>query len=128
MSVLDRLEAAFIQAAADNVKVLSAGFGYYEDVGALIQSMKNLNQQFAPNTLLLPELALNRNCNVDEEYSRLDEILSYNWFKSIDIIGEEFDQPIKNFKKIYKKAKDHGLRLKAHVGEFGTADDVIAVI
>ena len=31
---------------------------------------------------------------------------------------------IENFKSIYRRAKAEGLRLKAHVGEWGTADDV----
>lgn len=54
--------------------------------------------------------------------------MSYKWFKSIDICTDEFVQPIKNFKKIYRRAKDSGLRLKAHVGEFGTADDVMEAV
>ena len=33
-------------------------------------------------------------------------------------------QPIENFIPIYRRAKKEGLRLKAHVGEWGTADDV----
>jgi adenosine deaminase len=98
------------------------------DVEAFIHTMKNFNQQLAPNTILLPELAFERWCDVDKEFSRLDEILSYNWFKSVDINAGEFEQPIKNFKKIYRKAKEHGLRLKAHVGEFGTADDVMEAV
>lgn len=90
--------------------------------------MKSFNQQFAPNTILLPELAFARNCNTDKELLRLDKILSYNWFKSIDINTGESEQPIKNFKKIYRKSKEYGLRLKAHVGEFGTADDVMEAV
>lgn len=125
---LDRLEAAFIQAEADNISVLAASFGFDEDMESFIHTMKNFNQQLAPNTILLPELAFDRGCDVDKEFSRLDEILSYNWFKSVDIIGGEFDQPIRNFKKIYRKAKEYGLRLKAHVGEFGTADDVMEAV
>lgn len=125
---LDRLEAAFVQAEADNISVLAACFGFDEDMESFIHTMKNLNQQLAPNTILLPELAFDRGCDVDKEFSRLDEILSYNWFKSVDINGGEFDQPIRNFKKIYRKAKEYGLRLKAHVGEFGTADDVMEAV
>ena len=33
-------------------------------------------------------------------------------------------QPIENFKSIYHRAKSEGLKLKAHVGEWGTAADV----
>lgn len=125
---MDRLEAAFVQAGADNITVLSACFGFDENMNTFIDTMKSYNQKFAPNTVLLPELAFERWCDVYKEFSRLDEILSYNWFKSVDINAGEFDQPIKNFKKIYRKAKEHGLRLKAHVGEFGTADDVMEAV
>lgn len=132
---IKRLEAAFVQAAVDNISVLAASFGLDEkmniggmDVEAFIHTVKSFNQQFAPNTILLPELAFARWCDVDKEFSRLDEILSYNWFKSVDINAGESEQPIKNFKKIYRKAKEYGLRLKAHVGEFGTADDVMEAV
>ena len=84
--------------------------------------------KFAPNTILLPELALERGCDTDQVFSRIDEVLAYYWFKSIDINAGETEQPIKNFKKIYRKAKEYGLRLKAHVGEFGTADDVMEAV
>jgi adenosine deaminase len=129
---IKRLEAAFVQAAIDNISVLAASFGFDEEntIGGMepvtfIQTVKSLNQQFAPNTILLPELAFTRGCDTDRELLRLDEILSYNWFKSVDINAGECQQPIKNFKKIYRKAREYGLRLKAHVGEFGTADDVM---
>ena len=54
--------------------------------------------------------------------------MSHFWghkaFYSIDLYGNELAQPIENFKSIYRRAKAEGLRLKAHVGEWGTADDV----
>lgn len=132
---IKRLEAAFVQAANDNISVLAANFGLDEEtkiggmeIEAFIHTMKSFNQQFAPNTFLLPELAFPRACDTDMELARLDEVLSYNWFKSIDINAGESEQPIKNFRKIYRKAKEYGLRLKAHVGEFGTADDVMEAV
>jgi len=123
---IQRLEAGFVQAASDNISVLAASFGYADK--EFIDTMTSYNEKFAPNTRLLPELAFGRDCDTDYELSRLDEILSYNWFKSIDINGDEKAQPIKNFKKIYRKAKEYGLRLKAHVGEFGKADDVMEAV
>lgn len=126
---IKRLQAAFVQAASDNISILAASIGFNdENMEKFIQTMKSFNQQFAPNTILLPELDFARGCDTDYELSRLDEILSYNWYKSIDINAGETQQPIKNFKKIYRKAKEYGLRLKAHIGEFGTADDVIEAV
>jgi adenosine deaminase len=95
---IKRLEAAFVQATDDNISVLAASFGFDEgmtiggmDAEAFIHAMKSFNQQFAPNTILLPELAFERWCDVDKEFSRLDEILSYNWFKSVDINAGELN-------------------------------------
>ncbi len=94
------MQAAFVQAAGDNVSVLAASIGFNdENMKKFIQTMKSLNQQYAPNTVLLPELNFARSCDTDYELSRLDEILSYNWYKSIDICGGESEQSIKNFKK-----------------------------
>jgi adenosine deaminase len=132
---LKRLEAAFVQACNDNIAVLAMSFDItetcsigYKNIESFIEILDNINIQFAPSTLFLPELTFDRACDVDSAYAQLDEILSYNWFKSIDICCNEFSQPIKNFKKIFEKAKKVGLRLKAHVGEYGTADDVMGAV
>lgn len=49
-------------------------------------------------------------------------------FNSIDLYGDELSQPIENFKGIYKRAKNYGIRLKAHVGEWGSAEDIIKAV
>ena len=58
----------------------------------------------------------------------MQDCLSHFWgckaFYSIDLYGDELAQPIENFIPIYRQAKKEGLRLKAHVGEWGTSDDV----
>lgn len=130
---LKRWEAAFAQASNDNIDVLALSFSASEidfvgGMESFIKILKEYNQQFAPNTSFLPELTFDRACNVEEEFSRLDEILSYGFFKSVDICCDEFAQPIRNFKKIFRRAKEYSLRLKAHVGEFGSADDVMEAI
>ena len=74
------------------------------------------------------QIGLSRHCNI--EY--LEGCLDYFWgrkeFYSIDIYGDELSQPIENFKGIYKKAKSYGIRLKAHVGEWGSAEDIIKAV
>lgn len=44
-------------------------------------------------------------------------------FYSIDLYGDEMAQPIENFVPI-----DNGLVFKAHVGEWGTAQDVVSAV
>lgn len=130
---LKRIEAAFAQAQMDNIKVLSLSFGIGEmdllgGIGSFTDTMDALKQHYAPDTAFFPELALGRESNIDSVLNRLDEILSYGWFRSVDICNNEFAQPIRNFKPIYRCAKASGLRLKAHVGEFGTADDIMEAV
>lgn len=85
---------------------------------------KLLIRATAPDIELRLQIGLSRHCPIDY----LEDCLSHFWgnknFYSIDLYGDELAQPIENFKGIYRRAKKEGLRLKAHVGEWGTAKDV----
>jgi adenosine deaminase len=50
--------------------------------------------------------------------------LELGFHKVLDLAGDELAQPIEVFQPLYRAAKNKGMRLKAHVGEWGTADDV----
>lgn len=124
-----RIEAAFAQARKDNIVrlALSYGLGEVEALGGMVpfmQTMNALHNAHAKGTVFLPELALDRACDADQIYDDVKEFLSYRWFTSIDICCNELAKPIKPFHKIYRLAKDMGVTRKAHVGEFGTAQDV----
>lgn len=126
---LKRLEAAFVHARNDHIAVLSMSFSKSEidilgGMEPFIVSLTDLHSHFAPQIRFLPELTFGREQNEKEILSWLDEILSFKWFKSVDICNDEFAQPIRNFRRVYEVAQKHNLRLKAHVGEFGSADDV----
>ncbi|WP_160679735.1 adenosine deaminase [Clostridium sp. C8-1-8] len=125
------IDATFVQAKYDGIKVLEIGedvWGlgefFHDDIEALINVFQDANQRIAPEIELRLQIGLSRHCPIDY----LTECLEHFWgneiFYSIDLYGDELAQPIENFIPIYKKAKSQGLRLKAHVGEWGTADDV----
>lgn len=127
------LEAAFVQAHEDHIHILSMSFGLpgIDSLGGIsnfINLINILHSSFAPETAFYPELALRREGNPDYIYGRLEEIFSSGWFKSIDVCGYEQAQPIRQFKRIYRKAEQYGLKLKAHVGEFGSADDIMEAV
>ncbi len=121
-----RIEAAFIQAKMDGIKELhmSVSIGeesFYENsVKDLVQAVKRIHQSFAPDIIFIPEIAISTFKPFDEMNERLEEFLDQEYFKSFDMYGDEF--AITSFKKIFRKVKEKGLILKAHVGEFGTAD------
>lgn len=125
------IRAAFQQAKDDGVTVLEIGedvWGlgefFHNDIDELIEAFTTAQKEIAPNIELRLQIGLSRHCSIHY----LEDCLSHFWgnkaFYSIDLYGDEFAQPIENFKGIYRRAKSEGLRLKAHVGEWGTAEDV----
>ncbi len=125
------IEATFVQAKEDGVKVLEIGedvWGlgeYFEnDIEQLIHSFLDANQRIAPEIELRLQIGLSRHCPVDYLLNCLEPFWGNKNFYSIDLYGDELAQPIENFIPIYRRAKKEGLRLKAHVGEWGTAEDV----
>ena len=89
-----------------------------------VDAFETAHQEIAPDIELRLQIGMSRHCDI----AYLENCLSHFWeckaFYSIDLYGDELAQPIENFKLIYRRAKSEGLRLKAHVGEWGTADDV----
>lgn len=125
------IRAAFQQAKEDGVTLLEIGedvWGlgefFHNDIQELIEAFTTAQKELAPDTELRLQIGLSRHCPIDY----LEDCLSYFWgnkaFYSIDLYGDEFAQPIDSFKGIYRRAKKEGLCLKAHVGEWGTAEDV----
>jgi len=123
---IQRIAAAFVQAKADNISVLALSYGVAEvywlgGLDIFIAVMDGLHKAFAPETKFLPDLSLwNRN-----DLSKLDEIFSANWFKGIDIANYSNQMTMGDMKVMSHKAREYGLITKAHVGEFGGADDVM---
>ncbi len=125
------IRAAFSQAREDGITVLEIGedvWGlgafFHGDIEELVDAFESAHREIAPEVELRLQIGLSRHCDI----AYLEDCLEHFWgskaFYSIDLYGDELAQPIDNFKNIYRRAKSEGLRLKAHVGEWGTADDV----
>ena len=123
---LKQIEASFTQATADNVTVLALSFCVDEiqllgGMEAFQKTIVGLRERYAPNTKLYPDLALGY---FPEEVNALDEILERKFFCGVDIMNYMGTYTIDELKPICRKLKENGLILKAHIGEFGEADDV----
>lgn len=124
---IKRIEAAFAQAAADNIKHLALSFGIDEvanlgSVQNFIRTIDTLHNRFAPNTLFHPDLSMGYSLS---ELDKIDEILDANWFKGIDICNYNNRYTLAQLQQLCRRLKDKGLKLKAHVGEFDGADHVM---
>lgn len=129
------IEAAFEQAKYDGVTVLEIGedvWGLGEffgnDIEKLIYSFQEANARIAPEIELRLQIGLSRHCPIDYLMNCLSHFWGHKEFYSIDLYGDELAQPIENFIPIYDKAAENGLVLKAHVGEWGTAQDIVTAV
>jgi len=124
-----RIRAAFKHAVDDGVTALSMSFGigdsvYYDnEMHDYINAIDTIRQEIAPFITFLPEISFMRTDNIKPIEDQFERILELDYFKSIDLFGDD-KQAVDNFKSIYRRAKEHGYILKAHVGEFGDAESV----
>jgi len=123
---IPRVAAAFAQAKADSIAVLALNYGVPEvdclgGMEIFVAVMDGLHKAFAPEIMFLPDLFLCGAMSLDE----LGALLSANWFRGIDICNYDNAMTMAEMKAMSRKARAHGLIVKAHVGEFGGADDVL---
>lgn len=127
-------EAAFVQALhdgvtriefGDDVWTISRGIGTAEE---LCRSQAALHARVAPDVEWIPQLSMSRHCPIRALEMWLAPFLEVGFHKTFDLSGDELAQPIERFVPLYRMAKAAGMRLKAHVGEFGTAGDVAQAV
>ena len=124
------IEASFVRALkdgltriefGDDVWMVTQGLGSPQD---LVDQIVTVNKLLAPQIEWIPQLGLSRHCNVELIQEWMAPWLELGFHRVLDLSGDELSQPIEVFQPLYRAAKAKGMRLKAHVGEWGTADDV----
>lgn len=129
------IEACFEQASRDTVRTVWAGedvsncnavFG--GDVAALVSTVRQARLRYAPKTTLHLQMGFSRRCDVESLLKWSEPFFEQNCFDCVDLYGEEDEHPIEAFAPLYRIAKEKGMTLRAHVGESGTADDVVRAV
>lgn len=129
---LKRTEGAFIQANEDGVKKLCLNFGvcaikYFESAIEMVSNIQKLKDRYYPDGEFIPELCLDRNKYSEQYVKQYEELLACDYFVSLDMVGDE-NTPYDDLTPLYRMAEKKGMLLKAHLGEFGNAKDVITGI
>ena len=121
----ERLRSAFIAAEEDNIKTLMLSFGtgnieiFEDNINKYINKIEEIRKgNYSGN--FIPELCLVRGNKKDDLYK---EIIDKEYFKSIDLVGNE-RLGVDDFINIFKYAKEHGMLLRCHVGEFESSNFV----
>ncbi len=70
------------------------------------------------------EIGIDRSFDPRKSYKIFKKIIKSDIIGSIDLYGNEKYTKVDDFINIYKLAYNHGLKLKAHVGEIGIASEI----
>ena len=122
--------AAFIQARVDGVTVLemsvdiNMGSIFNIPVSRVIDVLREAHRSNAPLIDFRPEIGISRRLAMRQVLILTGPWLDSGFFRSIDLYDDEFAQPVKNYRELYRYARSLGMKCKAHAGEFGDAESV----
>lgn len=124
-------DAAVNDAILDGVVILEMSFDiriaeYYADgLHPCCAYIQTLVEKYRPQIDLRPELGLSRKCADDANLVKLMyHAIESGLFQSIDLYSHQDACPPEAVKQLYTEAGKRGMKLKAHVGEFGGAEEI----
>lgn len=130
----ERIAASFRQANEDTIVYLSLIIGYKTIIkfGGLIPFIKTINHIQKKNYHIgtfMPELGLKKDMDINRNLELIQDAISTGYFYAIDLSGTDNSKnTLSDYISIYRYAEKNNLTLKAHVGEFTKADEIIRYI
>ena len=123
--------SAISDAIQDGVVMLEMSFDirlvkfYTDGLTELRSLIEMLVERYRKQLDLRPELGFARECANDTKWLKLaHEAVELGLFQSIDLYSHQEACAPEAVKSLYRKARAAGMKLKAHVGEFGGAEEV----
>ena len=123
--------AAMDDAVQDGVVLLEMSFDirlaefYPNGIIELCAFIETLVERYKAQVDLRPELGFSRGCADDPKLMTLaHEAVELGFFQSIDLYSRQEVCPPEVMKPLFAKARDAGMKLKAHVGEFEDAEEI----
>ena len=123
--------SAIDDAVQDGVVLLEMSFDirlvkfYPEGLTELRAFIKMLVERYREQIDLRPELGFARECAGDPKWTKLaHQAIELGLFQSIDLYSHQEACAPEAVKPLYRKAREAGMKRKAHVGEFGGAEEV----
>ena len=91
----------------------------YESVhDGFLSFVARLVEQYRDRIDFRPEIGMSKDRSADDQARLAAICIRSGLFRSIDLYGNETAQPPESYRQLYADARKHGLKLKAHVGEF----------
>jgi adenosine deaminase len=126
-------ESAVKDATTDGVLILemSLDVGWllaYDKPDQFFEYVSYLIKKYESQIDFRPEIGILRQNDPSTQIPLAKELARSGLFMSIDIYGIEDAQLPSTYRELYHSMKRQNIKLKAHVGEFGNAQDVAASI
>ena len=123
--------SALNDAVQDGVVLLEMSFDirllkfYPDGLTELRSFIETLVEQYREKVDLRPELGLARECANDPKWMKsAHEAIELDIFQSMDLYSHQEACAPEAVQSLYAKARAAGMKLKAHVGEFGGAEEI----
>lgn len=123
--------SAMNDAVQDGVVILEMSFDirlvkfYPDGLTELRAFIEALVERYQAQIDLRPELGFARECADDPKWMKLaHQAIELDLFQSIDLYSHQEACAPEAVKPLYRKARAAGMKLKAHVGEFGGAEEI----
>ncbi len=121
-------ERSIEEAIQDGVQILEMSIDvnfinlYGGGVEGFLTFIRTLVSRYADRLQFRPELGLSKNRPASAQVGLAMDCIDSAVFNSIDLYGNEQAEEPEAFAQLYTYAGEQGLKLKAHVGEFGDAN------
>ena len=102
--------------------------GFFDSISAFISCVETIKKELAPRIQFLPEIGIKRTSDIRQIEALVVELIDSGTFKSIDLYDDELAGRVEDFAEIYQYAHEKSLKLKAHTGEYHTAQSMLNCI
>ena len=132
--VINFMEMSIESSIDDNVTYLEASVDvglsrFFEDsIDGVIAEVKRIKEKYQSIIDFKPDIGINKDLPIDQVFLYSEACISSGIFNGIDIYGKEAGQNLTHFKAVYKTAKQHHLKTKAHIGEFSDVASIEKMI
>jgi len=122
-------EQTLREAGEDGVRILEMSLdvdfvSFYRDTEDFLDFVRGLASRYCQKPVFRPEIGISKNRDPAGQIRPARDCIESGLFGSIDLYGNEYAREPEEYRSLYRRAAGLGMKLKAHVGEFGDAGHV----
>lgn len=122
--VVNFMEIAIESAILDNITLLEASVDiglarfFNNSIESVIEEVRRLKEKYKSQIQFNPDFGINKDLDLEKVYNYSKKCIDSGVFNGVDLYGQEADQDLNPFIRIYDLARYNGIKTKVHIGEF----------